>query len=153
MAPPRGSTSTRGSRTTVRSLRHGARRAVGLSFNSRDLQRLNRIASLLDDLPEAVIRPAGERHLALCIRRKSFAYYLHDHHRDGRVCICCKSTHGQQQACVARGPERYYVPAYLGASGWVSLRLDLPRVNWAEVLTLLIESYRAQAPKLLAERV
>ncbi|WP_088313430.1 MmcQ/YjbR family DNA-binding protein [Kineosporia sp. R_H_3] len=40
--------------------------------------------------------------------------------------------------------ERCYVPAYLGASGWVGLELD-DRTDWAEVGELLDASYRLTA--------
>jgi hypothetical protein len=54
---------------------------------------------------------------------------------------------------VFRHPTRYSVPAYLGPSGWVSLRLDLKAVDWDEATELLFAAYRLQAPKRLADAV
>ncbi len=47
-------------------------------------------------------------------------------------------------------PERFYVPAYLARYGWISLRLDLPAVDWNEVSEFVVDSYRLVAPKRLA---
>jgi predicted DNA-binding protein (MmcQ/YjbR family) len=47
-------------------------------------------------------------------------------------------------------PERFYLPAYLARYGWISLRLNLPTVNWDEVSELTADSYRLVAPKRLA---
>jgi hypothetical protein len=59
---------------------------------------------------------------------------------------------GENEALVTAEPERYYRAAYLSHRGWVGLRLDVPRLDWAEVTGLVVESYRMVAPKrLLAE--
>lgn len=119
----------------------------------RDVQRRARLCAVVESLPEAECVPYGERHFAFSVRDKTFAYYLFHHHDDGRAALCAKAPPGRQQQLVSRDPERYYVPAYLGRAGWVSLRLDLPRVAWDEVLALLVAAYRLQAPKRLAEEL
>ncbi len=131
-------------------LRRYLDRAAALHIPPRDQQRLKKLIALADNLPETDLALAGQRHLSLSVRRKTFAYYLHEHHDDGRVCLCCKSTPMQQRDLVAADPDRYYVPAYLGRSGWVSLRLDRPRVDWDEVSDLLRDAWRMQAPRRLA---
>ncbi len=117
----------------------------------RDRDRLTKLLGFCEALPEIDI--SGDQHLAFRVRGKTFAYYLDDHHGDGIIALCCKATFAQQQELVARDPERYHVPAYVGAKGWVSLRLDLPRVDWDEVVELLFNAYRLQAPRRLAEQV
>ena len=84
------------------------------------------------------------------MRRKTFAYYLNSHHDDGRICICCKSSPERQRALIARDATLFYVPAYLGARGWVSLRLDQARVPWEDVMELMVDAYRRSAPRRLA---
>lgn len=42
--------------------------------------------------------------------------------------------------------SRFYLPAYLGAYGWVGLVLD-DETDWSEVAELLDASYRQIAPK------
>jgi hypothetical protein len=121
--------------------------------SKRDQQRLAKLLDFCEGLPELKITPVGERHLSLAVRRKTLAYYMHDHHGDGRVCICCKSTAARQRELVSADPQRYYVPAYLGVQGWVSVSLDLPRIDWDAVFERLIEAYRLQAPRRLAEEL
>jgi hypothetical protein len=118
---------------------------------SRDRERLAKLLGLCEALPE--IDVSGDQHRALRVRGKTFAYYLNDHHGDGIVSICCKATVPHQQDLIARDPEAYYVPAYLGPKGWVALRLDLPRIDWGEVVDLVFNAYRLQAPRRLAEQV
>lgn len=119
-------------------------------MTARDRSRLLRLIDLFAGLPEVSTEPAGERHLGFAVRRKTFAYYLNNHHGDGITCVCCKSTAAVQRELVARDPARYCVPAYLGSKGWVSLRLDTAKIDWNEVLERVVEAYRLQAPRRLA---
>ncbi|MFF3566679.1 MmcQ/YjbR family DNA-binding protein [Nocardia jiangxiensis] len=50
-------------------------------------------------------------------------------------------------------PERFYVPAYLGARGWVALDLEAAEIDWPEVTAILQSAYRLTAPKRLAQQV
>jgi len=106
-----------------------------------------RVADIVAELPEAVC--AGDRHLSFTVRKKTFGYFLDDHHGDGIVAVALKAPAGEQEALVRSDPERFYVPAYLGPKGWVGVRLDVGRVDWAEVREMIIEAYRLQAPRRL----
>jgi hypothetical protein len=106
-----------------------------------------RVLALCGGLPE--VTTGGDQHLAFRVRNKTFAWYLEDHHGDGRVALCCKAAPGEQQALVAADPVRYYRPAYLGPRGWVAVRLDLDEVDWDEVAELALDAYRRTAPKRL----
>jgi hypothetical protein len=116
-----------------------------------DPERLAQLLGICEALPEVDI--SGDQHVALRIRKKTFAYFLDDHHGDGIVSICCKSTFARQQELVSRHPDRYYVPDYVGPKGWVALRLDLPEIDWEEVASLVFAAYRLQAPRRLAEQI
>ena len=116
-----------------------------------DQERLAQFLGICEAMPE--IDMSGDQHLALRIRKKTFAYYLDDHHGDGIVSVCCKSTLERQRELVGRHPERYYVPDYVGPKGWVALRLDLPEVDWNEVANLVFAAYRLQAPRRLGDQV
>jgi hypothetical protein len=118
---------------------------------SREQARLRKLLEIGGTLPEVAISEG--RHRAFRVRGKTFAYYLRDHHGDGIVSLCCKSTLPRQRDLVAGDPAAYYVPAYVGPKGWVALRLDLPRIDWARVVDLLFDAYRLQAPRRLAEQV
>lgn len=110
-----------------------------------------RVAAIVAELPEAT--SAGDPHLTLAVRKKTFGYFLDDHHGDGIIGVAFKAAAGEQGALVNSDPERFYVPAYLGVHGWVGLRLDVGKVDWAEVRELLTDAYRLQAPRRLAAQL
>jgi predicted DNA-binding protein (MmcQ/YjbR family) len=107
-----------------------------------------RVEAICLALPEAT-RQGGQQ-LVFRVRGRTFAYYLDDHHRDGRTALCCKAAPEENAELVASDPERFYLPSYVGPKGWVSLRLDLGSVDWDEVAELVLDSYRLVAPKRLA---
>jgi hypothetical protein len=73
--------------------------------------------------------------------KKTFATFHVDHHGDGRVAVWCKATFEQQAELVERDPDVFFVPPYVGPSGWVGIRLDRG-LDWDVVATLLEEGYR-----------
>ena len=85
------------------------------------------------------------------VNRRSFVWFLDNHHGDGRISVTCKAGPGRADALVALDPVRFFQPPYLKRAGWVGLRLD-GEVNWDEVIELVEDSYRVVASrKLLAE--
>jgi phosphoribosylglycinamide formyltransferase-1 len=114
--------------------------------------RLARLTKIALALPE-VTREYRGSHAQFLVRKKTFAYFLHDHHGDGIVAVTCKVLPGDNNALVAASPGRFYLPSYIGSRGWVALRLDAEPVDWDEVSELLLGSYRLMAPKRLAALV
>lgn len=78
--------------------------------------------------------------------RKTFATLAVDHHGDGRVAVWVKFRKEDQQGLVESDPETFFVPPYMGPSGWIGIRLD-GAVDWTVVAGLLEEGYRMVAPK------
>lgn len=113
--------------------------------------RRMRVLALGLALPEA--EASGERHLVLKVRGRSFAWLLDNHHDDGRIALAAKVLSGENHALAEADPEHYFVPPYLGANGWVALRLDRGAVDWDVVDDLLHTSYRLVAPRRLARLV
>jgi len=103
--------------------------------------------------PEVGVEPGGDGHLAFRIRKKTFAYYLFDHHGDGMIAFCCKSTLSEQRRMVREDPESFFVPAYLGSKGWIAIRLDLDQVDWETVSELARRAYQDVAPRKLAAAI
>jgi|SRR5271170_4169283 len=114
--------------------------------------RLKRVEEICQGLSETTSRRHGS-HAAFLVRKKTFAYYLDNHHGDGIVAITCKVAPGDNQLLAKAQPERFYLPAYIGSRGWVALRLDRGEIDWEEVRELLHDSYRRIAPKRLAADV
>jgi hypothetical protein len=114
--------------------------------------RLLRVTRLARAFPEARREIHGS-HATFLVRKKTFAYFLSNHHGDGMVAIACKVLPGENSALQTAQPRRYYLPAYIGSRGWVALRLDVGKIDWDEVRELLAGSYLLTAPKRLAARL
>jgi predicted DNA-binding protein (MmcQ/YjbR family) len=99
-------------------------------------------------LPEST-RDVSGQHATFKVRKKVFAYYLHDHHGDGIISVCFKMPPGAGPALIASDGYHYYSPAYIGPRGWVGYRLDLGETDWDEVEGRVTASYRQVAPKRL----
>lgn len=78
--------------------------------------------------------------------KRTFATFALNHHGDGRVALWCKLPPGAQEALVEADPERFFVPPYVGPSGWVGIRLDR-RPDWGVVAGLLEEGWRTVASR------
>src|SRR5579862_2513338 len=114
--------------------------------------RLTRLTEIVLALPEVTRQTYGS-HAQFLVRRKTFVYFLDNHHGDGIVGVTCKVMPGENHALVAAQPRRFYLPAYVASRGWVALRLDVGKIDWDEVRDLLHTSYILVAPKKLAEQV
>ena len=114
--------------------------------------RLKKVTSLCLAMPEATRELMG-RHAGFFVRKKTFAYFLDDHHGDGIVGVTCKVLPGDNKALVTSDPARFYMPAYVASRGWVGLRLDVGELDWEEVKELVTHSYLLVAPKRLAATV
>jgi predicted DNA-binding protein (MmcQ/YjbR family) len=116
--------------------------------HSREDLRLRRLTHICLALPETARRLTSD-HADFRVRGRVFAYFLQNHHGDGIVSVCCRSQLGENVDRVSRDPERFYLPAYIGARGWFGLRLDRGTIDWREVQNVVECSYRLAAPKSL----
>jgi hypothetical protein len=78
--------------------------------------------------------------------KKTFASFAENHHGDGRVAIWCKASFDAQSELVENDPKIFYVPPYVGVSGWVGIRVDRD-VDWGMIESVLEQGYRMVAPK------
>ena len=115
-------------------------------------ERRSQLIKICESLPEVTVEPAGE-HLAIRIRKKTLAYYSFDHHGDGMISLVCKSSHSEQRRMIRLDPETFFVPDYVGAKGWLGIRLDLATVDWDGVLHSLRQAYQDLAPRKLASLI
>ena len=115
---------------------------------SQEDERLERFTKICLKLPQAARELRG-MHAGFKAKKKTFAYFVNNHHGDGIVGVLCKVLPGDNVALIAADPKRFYMPAYVGPRGWVGLRLDIGRVNWAELEELARGSYQLVAGKPL----
>jgi hypothetical protein len=114
--------------------------------------RLDALTRICLALPGAM-REDKSSHSAFLVGKKTFAYYLNNHHDDNIISVCCKVLPGENRFLVESGPGRFYLPAYIGSRGWIGLRMDRATLNWDEVEELIRGSYLQIAPKKLAALV
>ena len=114
--------------------------------------RLTRVTEIALALPDVTRQICGS-HAQFLVRKKTFSYFLDNHHGDGIVAVTGKVLPGDNKALAEAQPDRFYLPAYVASTGWVALRLDVGKIDWEEVRELLHGSYMLVAPKRLADRV
>jgi len=115
-------------------------------------RRLVRLTKICLALPEA-LRECHGLHAGFLVRKRTFAWFMNDHHGDGIVAVACKALPGDNVALASAQPGRFYLPSYIGPKGWVALRLDVGAVDWDEVAELVTGSYLLVAPKRLASLI
>lgn len=109
---------------------------------------LARFSKMCLALPEAVLEREAS-HATYRVNKKVFAYFLDNHHGDGVIVGCVRVEKGKNDRLVKSDPEHYAMPQYIGARGWVGVRLDAKRVDWKSLSERLDASYQAVAPRRL----
>src|ERR1043165_9810784 len=97
---------------------------------SNSARRRERLIEICETLPEVTHEAVGAGHVVFRVRKKNFAYFLFDHHGDGRIGFCCRSNLSEQRRLIRTDAETFFVPAYVGKRGWIGIRLDLDEVDW-----------------------
>src|SRR5215831_15025875 len=81
---------------------------------------------------------------------KTFATYVVNHHGDGRIALWLNSPDGAQRLYTKAEPKHFFVPPYVGPSGWLGVNLD-KGISWKRVAELTREAYEKVAPPALAD--
>ena len=114
-----------------------------------DLERLRGIAL---DLPETAERLSHGSPGFYIEKGRFFAYIWHDHHGDGETAVMVKCADREEQAMLVEAdPGLYYVPPYLGPSGWVAMRVGGPDTDWERIGDRVARSWELVAPRRLLE--
>ena len=83
---------------------------------------------------------------------KQFAQFRDNHHDDGRIVVCVKTSSLDEQAMLLESnPEAYSKPAYLQHAGWISINLASNSVDWDHVADRIAISWELAAPRRLLE--
>ena len=107
-----------------------------------------RLGAVVAELPETSAEVDEYGNTGFFTRGSRFAWILPDHHADGRLALWCKADPHEQQALVARAPERYFVAPYLGRHGWVAAHLDAAHSpDWAELEEIVEAGWRLAATR------
>jgi hypothetical protein len=103
--------------------------------------RRSTVRAIACTLPEAEERETWET-ATFRVRNKIFAMFS-----DGERELWIKTNHHEQRALIAMDAEAFFVPPYVGPSGWIGVRIA--RADREEVREPLIEAWRSTAPKRL----
>lgn len=115
----------------------------------RPLARLRKLCLALPDARE--VEAWGTSTFRV---KTMFAMYSSpdSHHGEGREGVWVKATMTNQALMVQAAPDRFFVPPYMGPSGWIGVYIDSPRTDWDELAELLRDAWRMSAPKKLVAR-
>jgi hypothetical protein len=114
---------------------------------------LTKLRKLCLDLPEACeVEAWGEP--TFRAPKKMFAMFASakTHHGRGRPAVWFKATREDQARMIEAAPDCYFVPPYVGKSGWVGAWLD-DVADWDEITEFLRDAYRSVAPKRLLDQL
>jgi len=78
---------------------------------------------------------------------RQFAMYANLHH-DDRVGFWAAAPEDAQARWVSEGPERFFVPPYVGWRGWIGVYLDVDQ-DWDDIAEIVEDAYVAVAPPKL----
>ena len=123
-----------------------------MSPDAVDDPRLTRVIETALALPEASCERSGT-HARFVVRKKTFLYFLDNHHGDGIVAVAGKVPIAENRGRVEVDPAHWYLPTYIGPRGWVGFRLDVEPIEWEQVDDLILGSYRLVAPKQLGKQL
>ena len=77
---------------------------------------------------------------------RQFAHlWVEGHHENQFPHLWCAAGPGIAADLIRRDPERFFRPPYVGARGWVGMRLDRSP-DWDEVAEVCEDGFRAIAP-------
>ena len=110
---------------------------------------LAKVRALCLALPETVERATHGAPGFFIRGTRSFVTFVDNHHHDGRLAVWCAAPPGAQAMLVDSEPDHYFVPPYVGPSGWVGVRLDR-RAGWDEIAAVIESAYLARAPATVA---
>jgi hypothetical protein len=111
---------------------------------------LEKLRELCLALPETSERLSHGAPTFFVRQKHAFLMVMTNHHADGRFALWCAAPEGIQKLLVDAGPERFFVPPYVGHRGWLGVRLDRG-LRWDEVAGIAEDAYAEVAPTRLVE--
>lgn len=126
----------------------------GQVLSSDPESALARVRSICLALPEAEEK-ISHGTAAFHVGGRMFAYFRHDHHRDGHTSVCVKTSgRDEQDMLMEADPAHFSWPAYIGPAGWIALSLsDADEHIWEVADHRIRASYELAAPRRRSSRV
>jgi hypothetical protein len=97
--------------------------------------QLTKVRALCRALPDVTERPSHGSP-TFFVGKRTFAYFLDNHHGDGRLALWCAAPDGAQAMLVDSDPDGYFLPPYVAHRGWIGVRLDRD-LAWNQIAGVL----------------
>jgi hypothetical protein len=113
---------------------------------STPLERVRAAALELPDTEERV----SHGQPTFFVAGKQFAQFRDNHHGDGKIVVCVRTSGTDEQAMLLEvDPETYSKPAYLPS--WIAISVAGETVDWDHVGDRIAASWELAAPRRLLE--
>ncbi|MBL7497522.1 MmcQ/YjbR family DNA-binding protein [Frankia sp. CNm7] len=109
---------------------------------------LEALRELCLPLPEVVERPSHGSPTWFIRGKTTFVSFVGEHHGN-RLAFWCAAPPGAAAELISEDPDRFFRPPYVGHRGWLGVYLDVA-VDWTEIAEIVLDAYRAVAPRRLA---
>jgi hypothetical protein len=111
------------------------------------LKRARRICMALPEVEEKEAWGAP----TFRVKGRMFAMFVNNHHGDGRIALWLHAPPGVQSMLAQAEPTKFFVPPYMGPSGWIGVHLD--RNDDKEVAFHVRQAYCVVAPQKLKDQL
>jgi hypothetical protein len=71
--------------------------------------------------------------------------FANNHHNDGHVAVWIPVPPGLQATLLKTGPDKFFMPPYVGVRGWVGI--ELTAIDDDQLAEHICEAWRLVAPK------
>lgn len=105
--------------------------------------QLAKVRALCRSLPDVTERSSHGSPTFLVHEKRPFAYFLDNHHGDGRLALWCAAPDGAQSMLVDSNADHYFLPPYVTHLGWIGVRLDR-KAPWNEIAMVLEAAHQAR---------
>jgi len=112
-------------------------------ISEQHLRRVRRICAAMPETSEKLSH--GEP--TFFVRKKVFAMFANNHHKDGHVAVWIPAAPGLQAMLIKASLRTFFKPPYVGVRGWVGIELD--SIGDEELVYHLFQAWRLVAPKTL----
>ena len=119
---------------------------------TRDEKTIQKLRELCMSLPDATEKISHGEPTWKAGKGKVFATLDNHHHGAAHLSVWSPMPPGVQQSLVELDAERFFVPPYVGHSGWIGIVLDV-KPDWAMVEKLLREAFLHVAGVKLKNRL
>ena len=108
---------------------------------------IKRLREICLGLGEVIEKEAWGECTFRVIGGSMFAMTDNNHHNSGHVAVWVKAPPMVQEILIGSDKRKFFKPPYMGARGWVGIRLD-DNTDWGELAAILADGYQMSLPAM-----